>query len=64
MKSVKINKYSLYSLLMNKNIITVLDDNPSFKQIIRNDLCNFHRYRIKEFITNTVNTTKITFTFF
>ncbi|QRM15422.1 ankyrin repeat protein [Mudlarkpox virus] len=56
MKLIKINStYSLHSLLINKNIITVLDDNPSFKQIIRNNLCNFHIYRdrIEEFITNT-----------
>ncbi|QGM48776.1 MPPV-152 ankyrin repeat protein [Magpiepox virus 2] len=56
MKFIKINStYSLHSLLINKNIITVLDDNPSFKQIIRNNLCNFHVYRdrIEEFITNT-----------
>uniref|UniRef100_A0AAT9UPI9 Ankyrin repeat containing protein n=1 Tax=Apapanepox virus TaxID=3049969 RepID=A0AAT9UPI9_9POXV len=56
MKSVKINnEFSLHSLLMSRNVITVLDDNPSFKQIIRNNLCNFHIYkdRIEEFITNT-----------
>ncbi|AYP74186.1 ankyrin repeat protein [Fowlpox virus] len=56
MKSISLNdNYSLYSLLMESNIITILEDNPSFKQRIRGSLCNFptYRYRIEKLINNT-----------
>ncbi|ARF02725.1 SWPV1-134 [Shearwaterpox virus] len=56
MKSVSLNnKNSLYSLIMDTNPVTILEDNPSFKQFIRNSLNGFpiYRKRIEKFITNT-----------